>query len=69
MSLVKELRSYTYWCGSDHPYSHDIHPKICDQAADRIEALERALNIVSEQLDKGAFHDDYVEKALSEVGC
>lgn len=68
MSLVSELRNYTYWCGSSQPYSRDIHPPICDEAADYIEALENALNIISDQLESGAFHDDYVEKALEEIG-
>ena len=38
-TLIVELRSYKYWLGQDGPESHDIHPKICDKAADAISAL------------------------------
>jgi hypothetical protein len=38
-NIVKELRCFKYWCGCDSPASRDIHPKICDEAADTIEAL------------------------------
>lgn len=37
--LVKELREYIYWLGSSGKYAHDIHPKVCDEAADAIEEL------------------------------
>lgn len=41
MDLVNELREYTYWLGSGEGYSRDIHPPICDKAADRIEELKK----------------------------
>lgn len=37
--LVERLRAYTYWLGKDEPCSRDIHPPICDEAADAISAL------------------------------
>lgn len=37
--LIERLRSYTYWLGQDGPESHDIHPLICDEAADAISTI------------------------------
>lgn len=37
--LIIRLRKETYWLGSGGPYSRDIHPVICDEAADAIELL------------------------------
>lgn len=46
--IVKALREYTYWCGSSGPASHDIHPQICDVAADLIEQQEAELAALKE---------------------
>lgn len=40
--LIERLRGYTYWLGKDEPCSRDIHPPICDEAADAISALLEA---------------------------
>lgn len=41
--LISKLKKETYWLGGSEPYSRDIHPKVCDEAADAIsELLERA---------------------------
>ena len=37
--LIERLKKETYWVGGSHPYSHDVHPLICDEAADAITAL------------------------------
>jgi hypothetical protein len=47
--IVKELREYTYWCGSSNNASRDIHPGICDMAADRIESLQAQLATAQER--------------------
>jgi hypothetical protein len=41
--IVKELRNYEYWCGSSGKYARDIHPHICERAADMIESLQAKL--------------------------
>lgn len=41
--LINRLNKETYWLGSGEPYSHDVHPVICDEAIKAIkELLERA---------------------------
>lgn len=40
--LIERLRGYTYWLGKDEPCSRDIHPPICDEAADAISTLLEA---------------------------
>lgn len=37
--IIKELRGYSYWLGQSGPESHEIHPKICGEAATAIEKL------------------------------
>lgn len=34
--IVKALREYKYWCGSTSDAARDIHPLICDTAAERL---------------------------------
>lgn len=53
-ALIQELRSYTYWLGKDEPCSRDIHPPICDAAADAIQAL---LNEKEERYAPAELHD------------
>ena len=51
--LIERLKKETYWMGGSHPYSHDVHPLICDEAADAITAL----------LDRAEKAEDIAEKA------
>lgn len=44
--LIRRLRTYSYWLGQSGPESHDIHPKICDEAATAIEILLTELNVL-----------------------
>lgn len=44
--LIRQLRTYSYWLGQSGPESHDIHPKICDEAATAIEILLTELNVL-----------------------
>ena len=37
--LIERLKKETYWVGGSHPYSHDVHPLICDEAAEAITSL------------------------------
>lgn len=37
--LIKELKEYTYWFGGSLPCSREIHPPICDRAAEAIAEL------------------------------
>ena len=48
--LVERLREETYWLGGSEPYSHDIHPKICDEADDAIEKLVAELAFAVKQM-------------------
>ena len=62
--IVKELKEYTYWLGSDKPYSH-----ICDRAADLIEdqAEEiRRLTNANDQLDSAVDSLMRSNKALAD---
>lgn len=52
---AQELRQFTYWCGADNPASRDIHPPICDKAADLIESLQAQLAEAKEN-----HVDDYI---------
>jgi len=38
--LIQMLHKFTYWCGSSSNAAHDIHPTICDLAADALESLQ-----------------------------
>lgn len=56
-NLEKELRGYTYWIGSCSPCSRDIHPPICESAADAIKSLNLCI-----------FEKDHqIERLLSEI--
>lgn len=48
--LIRKLREWTFWCGSTHKYSHDIHPHICDDAANALEELQAQLKQVKTEL-------------------
>lgn len=37
--LIERLKKETYWLGGSQPYSHDVHPAICDEAATAITDL------------------------------
>lgn len=37
--LIERLRKYTYWLGQSGPESKDMHPVICDEAADALEQV------------------------------
>lgn len=57
--LIKRLKKETYWIGGSHPYSHDVHPAICDEAVAaitdllaRAEAAERERDAAVEDLRK-----------------
>lgn len=39
LEQIERLRKETYWSGSSGIGSRDIHPKICDEAADSIAVL------------------------------
>lgn len=41
--LIGRLKKETYWCGSSSPYSREIHPLICDEAASAIGELLNSL--------------------------
>lgn len=41
--LIEALRSYTYWFGGGSTVSRDIHPPICDKAADTLEAQAKEI--------------------------
>lgn len=49
--LIRKLREWTFWCGSTHRYSHDIHPHICDDAANALEELQAQLAQVMAERD------------------
>lgn len=55
--LIERLRSYTYWLGQDGPESHDIHPLICDEAADAISMLQAENAKLRAELQKSE-HDN-----------
>ncbi len=38
-ALIDELKEFTYWQGQSGPESRDIHPPICEKAANTIETL------------------------------
>lgn len=64
--LVERLRNETYWLGGSEPYSHDVHPTICDEAAEvitdliaRVESAEaRAEKAERERNTYKIFFDD-----------
>lgn len=39
IDLIQKLREYTYWLGKDEPCSRDIHPPICDVAANVLQIM------------------------------
>ena len=53
--LINRLKKETYWLGGSESYSHDVHPIICDEAANAIiellDRLEKAENIASDLCD------------------
>lgn len=69
--LIERLKRETYWLGSGQPYSHDVHPVICDEAASaitdllaraeaaetRAEKAERCINDIEDDLDRGNDND------------
>lgn len=53
--LIDALNKETYWLGSSQPYSHDVHPVICDAAIEMLEHLYselKAANARCETLNK-----------------
>lgn len=48
-SLIKSLREYTYWLGVSGKESRDIHPKICDEAAEALEEAKRFINYLDKK--------------------
>lgn len=62
--MSSQLREYTYWFGGSKPCSRDVHPPICDSAANAIIDLvervdvtaEETLGKVSDNIDNMARH-------------
>lgn len=50
--LVERLRNETYWLGGSEPYSHDIHPVICDEAAEVITDLIACIEATENERDR-----------------
>lgn len=50
-NLVERLSKETYWSGSSGPGSRDIHPAICDEAADAIAELMARAESAEREMD------------------
>lgn len=69
--LAERLKKETYWLGGSHPYSHDVHPVICDEAAAAItellvenQALRNAANGFKAQAEAAEADRDRLREAL-----
>lgn len=50
--LVERLRNETYWFGGSESYSHDVHPVICDEAAEVITDLIARVEAAENERDR-----------------
>lgn len=61
--LINRLKNETYWLGSGEPYSRDIHPVICDEAAIAIIQL-------LERVEKAEYQKDKAIRTINNIlGC
>lgn len=74
--LVERLRNETYWLEGSEPYSHDVHPAICDEAAEvitdliaRIEAAESRAEKAERERDAAVFDLLRAEEAAEETNA
>lgn len=62
--LIKRLKCETYWLGSDQPYSRDIHPVICNEAAIAITNLLARIEKVEKERDAAVNDIKHILKSL-----
>lgn len=71
--LVERLRNETYWLGGSEPYSHDVHPTICDEAAEVITDLIARVEAAEARAEKAERERDAAIKMLRKIewcnGC
>lgn len=65
--LVERLSKETYWSGSSGPGSRDIHPAICDEAADAIAELMARAESAERQRDEAMADLEATRAALAEA--
>lgn len=56
--LIERLRNETYWLGGSEPYSRDIHPIICDEAAEVITDLIARVEAAESRAEKAEREKD-----------
>lgn len=65
--LLERLRKETYWSGSSGPGSREIHPLICDEAADAIAELMARAEAAERQRDEAMADLEATRAALAEA--
>lgn len=67
--LIDRLKNETYWLGSGQPYSHDIHPAICDDAVVAITNLLARAEAAEARAEKAERErDEYLEAICTHCG-